>query len=332
MEMIEKPFAFVPPRKRGSRSSLKSSNDNIFISIETPVPSPNPQNAKMDHKVSRRLHHSNDSLSEHNYTSHSVPHHTRKHPSPHGNKPFQNDQVSPIHEEKAQQNIGSSDDSIHISEGGQGDDLTTERSALNKRPYGSRPNGLSYVTMTGTIKRGKKKGQTMDMKVHISKEELDELEHSIISHQKEEETDCFFGLQKGPHITVFSLILVPAIFVLSGCYSFYVGTMTWYNMLVYFSEKRTLAHKIFLSPLLIIFYPFLIIISTLGLGVYAAFVQISWHFDKWRREVQDWEKGFYGWICCILCLEDCSPYEVVILTEIQPGTDGEKPKVADTAL
>lgn len=206
----------------------------------------------------------------------------------------------------------------------------TERSSL--RADGGR--GDRYVTMTGTIKRGKKKGATIDMKVNISREELDEIESSIKEQStKDEDDDCFFGLNKGPHVLVLSFMLVPVVFIISAGNSFYLGTMTWYNILVVLSERRSVFHKIFLSPFWIIFYPFLIAPAVVGLGLYAAAVQISWEYEKWKREVPDWEKGFYGWLCCFLHMEECSPYEVVVLTDVQPADETQPQKsTADTPV
>ncbi|KAK7790070.1 hypothetical protein R5R35_012994 [Gryllus longicercus] len=93
------------------------------------------------------------------------------------------------------------------------------------------------LTMTGTIKRGKKAGQSVDVRLNMSREELEVLEAAI-------------------------------------------------------AAKKGL-------------------------------VQISWFFESWYKEMTDLEKGFYGWLCAALKHEDCSPYEVVVLTEIQgPGDAG----------
>lgn len=340
MEVTEKPV-FVPPRKRGSKSSSKSSNESLqTLGIGTaPVSSPQ-SHAKVDHRANRKLNQQSLSCDQGkervNIKIHPSSISSQKQVSP--GRHSITYQSTHIHksEESVDHNSDISD-CAHVNDSNTEVELSNERSALNSHSVssiGSCGTG-SYVTMTGTVKRGRKKGQTMDMKVQMSREELDELEHSIISHQMEDESRCFFGARKGPHVLILSFILIPFVFLLSSGYSFYMGTMTWYNMLVFFSENKNILHKIFFSPLLIICYPFLIAVSTIGLGAYAAVVQVSWHFDGWRREIQDWEKGFYGWLCCILHLEDCAPYEVVILTEVLPSNDAEKCKksyIADTAL
>lgn len=74
--------------------------------------------------------------------------------------------------------------------------------------------------------------------------------------------------------------------------------------------------RILISPFLILFYPFLIVLLSFGLGLYAAVIQISWLWDSWIKEITDFEKGFYGWLCNALDLSECSPYQVVVLSGI----------------
>uniref|UniRef100_A0A170Y320 Transmembrane protein 169 n=1 Tax=Triatoma infestans TaxID=30076 RepID=A0A170Y320_TRIIF len=44
------------------------------------------------------------------------------------------------------------------------------------------------------------------------------------------------------------------------------------------------------------------------------------------------EKGFIGWFCSIIKLEECSPYEVVVLTDIKVSSDQEKCNSQDSIL
>lgn len=323
MEIVEKPV-FVPPRKRGSKSSSRSSNESLQMLGSVSGSNSSPKISKIDPRANRKLHQS--TAPEATKDRANVP--LQKSGSPSRKSITYHAQSLRVMNGKSDESDLNSDvsDCVHINDSGYAEiELSNERSALNSRSVSSIGScGGSFVTMTGTVKRGRKKGQTMDMKVEMSREELDELEQSILSQQIEDDDRCFFGVRKGPHVLTLSLILVPFVLLLSAGYSFYMGTMTWYNVLVYFSEKKTIAHKICISPFLIISYPFLITLSTVGLGIYAAVVQISWHFDNWRREIQDWEKGFYGWLCGVLNLEDCSPYEVVILTEVLPPSGDEK--------
>ncbi|KFM72328.1 Transmembrane protein 169, partial [Stegodyphus mimosarum] len=254
MEVLDKPV-FVPPRKRGSKSSSRSSNESLQMLGMGSVNNSSSQSCtKIDHRANRKLHQP------------VPPEQVKERPNVKINSNSQIHKAgSPgkrsltYHNQSTKTNNGRSDESdlnsdvsdcVHINDSGYAEiELSNERSALNSRSVSSIGSCAgSFVTMTGTVKRGRKKGQTMDMKVQMSREELDELEHSIMSQQIEDDDRCFFGLRKGPHILTLSLILVPFVMILSAAYSFYMGTMTWYNILVYFSEKKTIFHKIFVSP------------------------------------------------------------------------------------
>ncbi len=183
------------------------------------------------------------------------------------------------------------------------------------------PPDSRYVTLTGTITRGKKKGQMVDIHVTLTERELQEMARS--KERLDAECDaregssrsCGFGLSQGPHIILWSLSCAPVVFVLSFITSFYYGTLTWYNIFLVYNEERTFCHKITVCPFLIIFYPVLIVALSLSLGLYSAVVQVSWAFSEWWLSVRDLEKGFCGWACGKLGLEDCSPYSVVELLD-----------------
>nr|CAD7585935.1 unnamed protein product [Timema genevievae] len=176
------------------------------------------------------------------------------------------------------------------------------------------------LTMTGTIKRGKKAGQSVDVRLNISREELEVLEATIAAqkHGSVSSRRLLCGLRRGPHIALWTVLCLPFVVAVSGLYSFYVGTLTWYNVFTYYTEEKPLVCRVLVSPILILLYPFLILVLTLGLGVYAGLVQVSWFLESWYKEISDLEKGFYGWLCAALGYEDCAPYEVVVLTEILP--------------
>lgn len=179
----------------------------------------------------------------------------------------------------------------------------------------------NYLTMTGTIKRGKKKGQSLDVQLNISRDELEKINSTALMIQQEYENSrkscCVCTLKSGMHILLLSLISLPFVVLITSVYGFYIGTITWYNIFNYFNEEKTYLHKLVMSPLLVITYPIVILLCTIGLAIYSGLVQISMKFTKWSNEIADFEKGFYGWLCNFLHLADCSPYEVVILTDLK---------------
>ncbi|XP_054259013.1 transmembrane protein 169 isoform X2 [Macrosteles quadrilineatus] len=177
-------------------------------------------------------------------------------------------------------------------------------------------NGLEKcLTMTGTVKRGKKAGQNLDVRLKISREELEMLDANIAAKTQQSCFTC--GLMAGPHVFLWTLLCFPVAVIVSSVYSFYMGTMMWYNVFTYVTEEAGIIWRILLSPFLILFYPLFILICSLGLGFYAGIIQISWFYDNWIKKITDLEKGFYGWLCSIVHLEDCSPYEVIILSDIK---------------
>ncbi|XP_058695555.1 transmembrane protein 169 isoform X2 [Poecile atricapillus] len=87
-----------------------------------------------------------------------------------------------------------------------------------------------YVTLTGTITRGKKKGQMVDIHVTLTDKELQELAKSKEPPKEdvpEKKKKCDIGLDRGPHIVLWTIICLPIIFVVSFVVSFYYGTITW---------------------------------------------------------------------------------------------------------
>lgn len=183
------------------------------------------------------------------------------------------------------------------------------------------PPDSRYVTLTGTITRGKKKGQLVDIHLTMTEKELRDLAKSRERLDAECEAGqtskrkCSLGMAQGPHIVLWSISCVPMVFLLSFITSFYYGTLTWYNVFLVYNEERTFWHKITICPFLIIFYPVLIMPMALSLALYSAVVQVSWAFSEWWQAVRDLEKGFCGWACGKMGLEDCSPYSVVELLD-----------------
>ncbi|XP_037047527.1 uncharacterized protein LOC119082198 [Bradysia coprophila] len=178
----------------------------------------------------------------------------------------------------------------------------------------------SYLTMTGTVKRGRKKGQSMDLQLNVSRDELEKINAAVVAveqSQQESRDCCACSLTIGIHILVLSIVCLPFVTAYTAFYSFYIGTLTWYNIFNYFNEEKSYLHKLLMSPLLILTYPVIICLCTIGLAVYGGCVQLSMSLSRWSNEVTDIEKGFYGWLCSFLHLSDCSPYEVVILTDLR---------------
>lgn len=202
----------------------------------------------------------------------------------------------------------------------------------------------------GTITRGKRAGQQTDVKVNISREELELIEstHAKLKAEIEETSGardgagiinvarpskkrcCYFwcckcGVKRGPHIWIWSFLCFPFVFLMASVYSFYMGTLTWYNVFSWYTEEKPFLCRILMAPVLIISYPVFILVATVGLGVYAACSQLTCQWLIWASHVQDLEKGFYAWLCSFLQLEECSPYtEIVIVGQLDqitsPGT------------
>lgn len=214
---------------------------------------------------------------------------------------------------------------VNISTGiMENDNNDTEITALRIESEGSispeyslSENKDGYLTMTGTIKRGKKKGQNVDVKLNISREELEIIEAAIVAEEYNKMDVSKCSLYNGPHIFLFSLICIPFVGIISAMYSFYMGTMAWYNIFTHVTEDFSCLKKMMLAPVVILTYPFLIVILTVGLGIYAGIAQLTFSGANWWKDVSDFEKGFYGWLCNTLGMSECSPYEVVILMDVK---------------
>ena len=173
------------------------------------------------------------------------------------------------------------------------------------------------VTLSGKVVHGYQSGQVVE--VQMSDKELQRLASVVEPYPRK-----VCGLHQGIHIVLMSLLMAPVALCSSTCFAFYMGTMAWYNIHLHFSENRTIWHRVLVCPCLILTFPFTVGLSALGVGLYAAIVQVSWFYGSWYQEFWDFEKGFYGWMCKICGLTECSPYEVVILDELKdtlPETD-----------
>lgn len=203
-------------------------------------------------------------------------------------------------------------------ESGETSVLNTYDQSLERYQGKKSGDSASYLTMTGTIKRGKKKGQSFDLQLNISRDELEKINAVAIKMEtKEHKRCCKCSCNAGFHIFLWSLICLPFVTLVTSIYSFYIGTLTWYNVFNYMHEEKSILMRLLLSPILVAAYPIYIVVCSVGLGIYAGFVQLNFIFSAWCNEIADIEKGFYGWLCSFLHLSDCSPYEVVILTDIR---------------
>ena len=181
---------------------------------------------------------------------------------------------------------------------------------LAKRRPPNRP-GQHTITMTGTVKRGSQPGSPVDVELELTDVEF----RRLTSREAKLPRRCSCGTDQGPHVVLLSILFVPLALVSSICVAFYYSAMTWYNFYIYFSEEKSIWHKVFVCPLLILSFPFWAALTALGIGLYAALVQISWFLDSWLYHIRDLEKGFYAWFCSSVGLPQCSPYEIVVLDE-----------------
>ncbi|GFR67899.1 transmembrane protein 169-like [Elysia marginata] len=188
----------------------------------------------------------------------------------------------------------------------------------NRKRPGSTSDG-QRVTMTGTVMRGNSVGQPVEVQLELTETEFHRLttREPPSKPQQLQDKFCRLGLKQGPHVTVWSLLCMPAAFLYSLCVAFYNGAMTWYNLVVYLSEEpsSSLVQKVLLCPLVILSFPLTVGLSCLVLAVAAMFMQVSWSWHAWWLEFCDGEKGFYGWVCSKVGLPDCSPYQVVVLDD-----------------
>lgn len=181
---------------------------------------------------------------------------------------------------------------------------------LAKRRPPTRP-GQHTVTISGTVKRGAQPGSPVDVELELTDVEF----RRLTSREAKLPRRCSCGMDQGPHVTLLSILFVPLALVSSICVAFYYSAMTWYNFYVYFSEEKSIWHKVFVCPVLMLSFPFWAGLTALGIGLYAAGVQISWFLDSWLYEIRDLEKGFCAWFCSCVDLPQCSPYEIVVLDE-----------------
>ncbi|XP_038605186.1 transmembrane protein 169 [Tachyglossus aculeatus] len=178
-----------------------------------------------------------------------------------------------------------------------------------------------YVTLTGTVTRGRRKGQLVDIHVSLTERELRQLSGAADPPGR---PACPLGPDRGPHVLLWTVACLPVVFVLAFVVSFYYGTLTWYSVFLVYNEERAFWHKVSCCPCLVLCYPPLIVALAGSLGLYAALAQLSWSWGAWWRAARDLEKGFCGWLCGRLGLDRCAPYSVVELLDAT-GADTDVP-------
>ena len=114
-----------------------------------------------------------------------------------------------------------------------------ERSNLVHQ-HSSVSNG-GFLTVTGTIKNGKNKGECFDVHLKMNRDRLASIEKEA---NLKKSSSCCCGLNRGLHIFFTSLILVPFLWIFCTFYAFYIGTITWYNIFIYYNEQRSCCHTV----------------------------------------------------------------------------------------
>ncbi|CAL1545706.1 unnamed protein product [Lymnaea stagnalis] len=182
----------------------------------------------------------------------------------------------------------------------------------NRKRPGSTSDG-QRITMIGTVTRGNSVGQPVEVQLELTENEYLRLTSRKSEVKEKTKREC--SQREGFHIVLWSVACIPLALIMSLCISFYNGAMTWYNLIIYFSEEKSFLYRLTLCPLIILSFPISVGLSSFLIALVASFMQISWSWLRWRAEISDGEKGFYGWLCSKVGLPKCSPYEVVILDE-----------------
>ena len=116
---------------------------------------------------------------------------------------------------------------------------TNEKSKLVKQ---TSRNG--FLTVTGTIKNGRNKGECFDVHLKMNRDRLSKIEKEA---NLKKSSSCLCGLNRGLHILLPSLILVPFLWIFCTFYALYMGTITWYNIFIYYNEQRSCCHTVGVS-------------------------------------------------------------------------------------
>ena len=71
----------------------------------------------------------------------------------------------------------------------------------------------NYLTMTGTIKRGRYPEKNIDIQLSVTPDHLSKLEKRV---QLKYHDRCFCGLRRGPHVFLISLLSIPFMLIYSA--------------------------------------------------------------------------------------------------------------------
>lgn len=207
---------------------------------------------------------------------------------------------------------------VHNSE--KPEQITVEQNPVSKEEITPVPNPEIIVNVTSKANKVPRRKKDHSIKFtrteeKISEEDEIQIEESEVHDTMRDTEKGCCGPKKGLHVTFLSVLFIPCALISSLCVAFYYGAWTWYNLYIYFSEEKTIWHKVTICPLLILTFPFTVGFTSLAVAIFAAFIQLSWYFRSWRLEIIDFDKRFYGWLCDKLGLSQCSPYEMVTLND-----------------
>lgn len=116
----------------------------------------------------------------------------------------------------------------------------------------------------------------MQVQLQLTEGELCKLQQSYVEDEDKIDDGCVWGLDKGLHIILLTILCVPFAFLASTAMSFYIGTIAWYNVYLNLSEERTVWHKVFLCPILILSFPIFIVLTAVCVGLFASIIQVSY--------------------------------------------------------
>ena len=117
------------------------------------------------------------------------------------------------------------------------DDAAVERTSLVRQLQPA----AGFLTVTGTIKRGKNKGESFDVQLRMNRDRLAKIEKEAEVKQQER---CCCGLNRGIHVFLLSLLCLPFLWIFCTLYAFYLGTLTWYNVFIFYNEQRSCCHTV----------------------------------------------------------------------------------------